>query len=459
MTRLRIRNGRLIDPSQRRDELVDLAVVDGRVDGYIAPTEDGKFDAQIDAAGMVVAPGFVDLHTHLREPGYEDKETVATGTMAAVAGGFTTICCMPNTDPTIDTANDVEFVLAASRRAGRARVLPLGSVTRRQEGRALSDASELAAAGVVGFSDDGRPVWDARMMRYALANSLRHGKPIVNHCEDPAIADGGVVNEGWVSDLLGLKGQPAAAEEVMVARDIELARHTGGRLHLAHISTEGSVKLLRDAKRDGLAVSAEVTPHHLTMTEQWVLGVPSSGLRVPSEPPLRTENSELGTRMYDTRAKVNPPLRREEDRQALLAALAEGLIDAIATDHAPHRSIDKDCTFDEAAFGISGFETALGSLMTLVEAGQIALADVIRRLTVEPCRIFSLPYGTLAVGAPADVVILDPGAPWVVDTGRFHSKGKNSPLDGHSLRGLVMVTLVEGRIVYQNAEFGIRNAE
>lgn len=446
MTRLRVRNGRVIDPSQGRDELVDLAVVDGRVDGYIASTQDGEFDTEIDAAGMVVAPGFVDLHTHLREPGYEDKETVATGTMAAVAGGFTTLCCMPNTDPTIDTANDVEFVLAAGRRAGRARVLPLGTVTRRQEGRELSDASEMAGAGAVGFSDDGHPVWDARMMRYALANSLRHGKPVVDHCEDPAIAAGGVVNEGWVSDLLGLKGQPAAAEEVMVARDIELARHTGGRLHLAHISTEGSVKLLRDARQDGLAVSAEVTPHHLTMTEQWVLGRQEQS---PNRQPP----------MYDTRAKVNPPLRREEDRQALVAALAEGLIDAIATDHAPHRSIDKDCTFDEAAFGISGFETALGSLMKLVDAEQLSLVDVIRRLTVEPCRVFGLPYGTLAVGATADVVIFDPGATWMVDTGRFHSKGKNSPLDGHTLRGLVIVTLVEGRVVYRAAEFGIRSAE
>jgi dihydroorotase len=442
MTRIRIRNGRVIDPT-RRDEVIDLVVVDGRVDAFIAASEPGTFDREIDGAGMIVAPGFVDLHCHLREPGFEDKETVETGVMAAVAGGFTTVCAMPNTSPTLDTAGDIEFVLAAGRRARRARVIPLGTVTRGEAGTELSDTTEMASAGAVAFSDDGKPVWDARIMRYALADSLRHGKPIVNHCEDSAIADGGVMNEGPVSDLLGLKGMSRAAEDVMVARDIELARHTGGRLHLAHISTEGSVRLLRRAKRDGLAVTAEVTPHHLTLTENWVVAPqPNSHGDAP-------EARRSPALQYDTRAKVNPPLRREEDRQALIAAVAEGLIDAIATDHAPHRSIDKDCTFDEAAFGISGLETALGNLLQLVNAGQLSLVDLIRRLTLDPCRVFGLPFGSLAIGAPADIVIFDPQASWTVDASSFCSKGKNTPLDGHTLPGRVMVTLVEGNVVYE----------
>jgi dihydroorotase len=433
VTRTRIRNGRVVDPAQRRDEGVDLVIEDGRVSGYIRASENGSFDREIDASGMVVAPGFVDLHTHLREPGFEDKETVASGTHAAVAGGFTTVCAMPNTNPTLDSANDIAFVYTAAQRAGYARVLPLGTVTRGERGKELSDCFELSEAGAIAFSDDGKPVYDARLMRYALENSLRHHKPVVNHCEDPDIADGGVMNEGRVSDLLGLKGQPPAAEEVMIARDIELARQTGGRLHLAHISTEGSVKLVRMAKAEGLPVTSEVTPHHLTMTDEWVLGDQRSGAN--------------GFR-YDTRTKVNPPLRRESDRQALIAALAEGIVDVVATDHAPHRSIDKDCTYDEAAFGITGLETALGSLMKLVDAGLLSMSDMIARLTSDPCRIFGLPYGTLAVGQPADVVVFDPAATWVVQADRFYSKGKNTPLDGHELRGQVWLTLVDGRIVF-----------
>lgn len=438
--RLRIRHGRILDPSQGLDEQLDLAIVDGRVDGFLGREEAGEFDLELDARGLVVAPGFVDLHCHLREPGYEDKETIASGSRAAAAGGFTTICCMPNTAPTLDRGTDIEFVQGAGRRAGFARVLPLGTVTKGQAGRELSDMSEMAEAGAVGFSDDGRPVRDSQLMRYALEQSHRHHRPVVDHCEDPGLAEGGVVNEGRISDLLGLRGQPAAAEEVMVARDIHLARLTGGRLHLAHLSTGGSVALLRAARRDGLPVTAEVTPHHLTMTEDWVLGSPGANGRL------------LGVACYDTRTKVNPPLRTETDRLAVVEALAEGLIDAIATDHAPHRSIDKECTYDEAAFGISGFETALGSLMQLVEARQISLAEVIRRLTVEPCRIFGLPYGRLARGAVADIVIFDPAVPWEVSASRFLSKGKNTPLDGHTLQGRVRMTLLEGRVVYDGGE-------
>lgn len=430
--RVRIKGGRVIDPSQGLDETRDLIIVEGRVDGFLAGEQSGDFDLEIDARGLVVSPGFVDLHCHLREPGYEDKETIATGSRAAAAGGFTTICCMPNTAPTLDRGTDIEFVSSAGRRAGSARVLPLGTVTKGQLGSELSDMSEMAQAGAVGFSDDGHPVWDAHLMRYALELSRRHGLPVVDHCEDPSIAAGGVMNEGRISDLLGLRGQPAAAEDVMVARDINLARLTGGRLHLAHLSTRGSVALLRAAKHEGLPVTAEVTPHHLTMTEEWVLG--------------QGKHSRIGP--FDTRTKVNPPLRTEADRQALVEALADGLIDAIATDHAPHRSIDKECTYDDAAFGISGLETALGSVMKLVVAGQISLAEAIRRLTLEPCRVFNLPYGTLAPGAPGDVVIFDPAANWEVTASQFYSKGKNTPLDGDTLQGLVRLTFLEGQVVY-----------
>lgn len=442
MPRLRVHGGRVIDPVQNKDETVDLVVDNGRVSGYLASEAPGEFDLVIDATGLIVAPGFVDVHSHLREPGFEDKETIATGARAAVAGGFTTICCMPNTKPTLDTAADVAFVFAAGERAGMARVLPLGAVTRGQQGKELTDCWELADAGVVGFSDDGHPIWDAELMRYALVNSLRHRRPIVNHCEDPTIAAGGVMNEGRVSDLLGLKGQPGAAEEVMVARDIELARLTGGRLHLAHISTEGSVELLRKAKLDGLAVSAEVTPHHLALNDEWVRGNRTGPLGDPTNVfPFRGP--------YDTRTKVNPPLRSEHDRQALVAALSEGIIDVIATDHAPHRSIDKDCTYDEAAFGISGFETALGTLLRLNDAGGLSLPDLVRRLSPEPCRIFGMPYGNLGVGATADVVLFDPDVEWTVDASAFLSKGKNTPLDGQRLRGRVVTTLVAGEVVFE----------
>jgi dihydroorotase len=435
--RIRVSGGRVLDPAQDLDELVDVVIDDGRVAGFIASTERGDFDLDIDARNLVVAPGFVDLHTHLREPGFEDKETVASGGQAAVAGGFTTICCMPNTHPTLDTAGDIEFVYAAARRAGKARVLPLGTVTKGQLGRELSDMSEMDAAGAVGFSDDGKPVSDARLMRYALSLSRGHGKPVVDHCEDAAIANAGAINEGRISDLLGLPGLPAAAEEVMVARDIELARLTGGRLHLAHLSTRGSVELVRRAKADGLPVTAEVTPHHLTLTEDWVLG-----------PSPRTDGRRAVPSAYDTRAKVNPPLRTEADRAALVAALAEGIIDAIATDHAPHRSIDKTCALEEAAFGISGLETALGSLMQLVRSGSLRLADVVRRLTVEPCLVFGLPYGTLRPGALADLVIFDPDEAWEVNSADFYSKGKNTPLDHQTLFGRVKFTLVDGQVAF-----------
>jgi len=337
---------------------------------------------------------------------------------------------MPNTDPTVDTASDVGWLLTAARRDGIVRVLPIGTITKRQKGAELSEMADMAQAGAVAFSDDGQPVVSSRLMRHALAYSRLADRPIVDHCEDLDLLDGGVMHEGRVSSLLGLRGAPAASEEVAVVRDLTLANATGGRLHLAHLSTAAAVGWVREAKARGVPVTAEVTPHHLLLTDEWVAG---QGTGAP----------------YNTDCRVNPPLRSEADRSALVAGLLDGTIGAIATDHAPHNVVDKDCEFDFAAPGISGFETAFGLLMRLVHAGDLDLPSLIRLLTVGPARAFRLEGGTLPVGAPADLVVLDPDAEWTVDVARFHSKGKNSPLQGHRLRGMVRLTMVGGTVVHE----------
>ena len=439
-----IRRARLIDPSASTDYVGDILVADGKISAA-QPVVGGRPDGcrVIDAAGMVACPGFIDLHAHLREPGYEYKETIASGAQAAAHGGFTTVCCMPNTDPPIDSESLVEFVLNRARDAGPLRVLPIGCVTRGRKGKELADLEEMAAAGAVAFSDDGDPVEDANLMRMALTYSADLGRPVSNHCQDFHLCGEGVMAEGPVATRLGLPGIPPAAEDAMIARDIALAEATSGLLHIAHLSTSGSVPMLRRAKELGLNVTAEVCPHHLTITDDWALGAQG-----------RAGRSELA---FDTSTKVYPPLRSKADVDALVAALADGTIECIATDHAPHDTASKQVTYQDAAFGISVLETALGSALKLVHEGRIALPTLIERLTVGPARVLGpdyAPLASLAVGTPADIVLFDPQAEWTVDASQFASKGKNTPLDGARLRGRAFATIAQGEIVYMSEELG-----
>ena len=443
---LLIRGGRIVDPSQGIDAVGELLLLDGRVaalrlgGGLAAPQE----TPVLEAGGLVVAPGFVDLHCHLREPGFEEKETIATGTLAAARGGFTTVCCMPNTQPPVDCRAVVDFIEEKARDEGVVRVLPIGAVSKGRAGRELVEMEELAEGGVVGFSDDGSPVADADVMRRALTTSLSLGLPVIDHCEEPSLS-GGVMHEGEVATRLGLRGIPAAAEESMVARDIALAELTGGRLHIAHVSTAGSVVLIREARERGLAVTAEVTPHHLTLTHEWVARQGDGGAR-------RQQRYR-----YDTNTKVNPPLGGPEDVEALIEGLRRGVIDAIATDHAPHAAADKTCSYEEAAFGISGFETALASLLSLVYQGRMPLTALVERLTWGPARIIDrhkIGIGTLRAGAPADLTLFDPELEWQVDVEAFQSKGKNSPLHGRPLKGKVVATVFGGVLVHKEGMKG-----
>lgn len=452
-----IRSGRVIDPQRRFDSVADVYIVDG----FIKAVQPGgglsvpQGTPEVEARGLVVTPGFVDLHCHLREPGFEEKESIDTGTRAAAAGGFTTICCMPNTSPAIDTRSTVEYIKERARSVGAVRVLPIGAVTRDRAGKALVEMGDLAEAGAVGFSDDGSPVADPRMMRSALSYSRPLGLPIIDHCEDPALS-GGVMHEGYVATYLGLRGVPAAAEENMVARDIMLGELTGGHVHLAHLSTAGSVALLRQAKAKGLQVTAEVTPHHLTLTHEWASGEPTSPFPLDGS---QRRNGHPGGHAYDTTTKVNPPLRTQADIEALAQALAEGLIQAVATDHAPHTMADKLCTYDEAAFGISCLETCLGSVMSLVHRRAIDLPTLVERLTWGPAQIIDhgrIGLGTLRAGAPGDVALFDTDAEWRVDIIKLLSKGKNTPLGGRMLKGRVAVTIAGGVVVHdgRGAGFG-----
>lgn len=431
-----IRGGRVIDPAQSLDQVGDVLLRDGLV-AAVGPNLNADEAEIIEAAGQIVCPGFIDLHCHLREPGYEAKETIATGTAAAAAGGFTTVCCMPNTLPVLDTAPVLESLARTVAAQGIVRVYPIAAITREQAGRALVEMAELAEAGAVGFSDDGACLTDSGVMRRALEYSLLVRRPIIQHAEDPALSHHGVMHEGPVSARLGLPGWPGTAEEVIVARDIALAKITGAHVHVAHVSSAGSVDLIRRAKAQGVHVTAEVTPHHLTLTDDLVAGHWWSA--TASLPP------------YDTRTKVNPPLRPREDVDALIAGLCDGTIDVIATDHAPHTTADKECEYDEAAFGISVFETALGSIMSLVQAEQLPLVRAIEALTSGPAHIFGLAGGSLAVGAAADVTIFDPEREWCVDTSRFRSLGRNTPLDGVFLPSQVTHTFVGGKPVYRLA--------
>ncbi|APV44745.1 dihydroorotase [Dehalogenimonas formicexedens] len=422
-----IKGGRLVDPAQGIDGKFDIAMADGKV-SWIGAGEPPKNDyTVIDATNLTVTPGFIDLHTHLRQPGFEEKETISTGTAAAARGGFTTICSMPNTNPAVDNRATVDYVKCVASREAVVRVLPIGCISKGRRGETLAELGEMAGAGVIGFSDDGSPVPGARLMKQAMEYAAGLNLPIIDHCEEPSLAEGGQINEGIVATRLGLAGIPNAAEETMIARDIALAKLTGARLHLCHISSKGSIDLIRAAKTGGLKLTAEVTPHHLTLTEERCLG-------------------------YDTNAKVNPPLRTYADIEALIGALLDGTIDAIATDHAPHTENDKCCEFALAPFGISGLETAFGSLMKLVHSGKMPLPLIVEKLTAGPARVLGNGFetaGSLKVGNPADLVISDPAAEWIVETAKFASKGKNSPLAGEKLKGKVIVTIYNGNIVHE----------
>ena len=430
MKPLLIRDGQLFDPGQGINEPWSLFIKDGVI-SWLGKTR--MMPPQLDcdiitARGLVVVPGFIDLHCHFREPGFEERETIATGAQAAAGGGFTTVCCMPNTLPPLDNRETVEFVLSKALEEAVVRVLPVGCITRGRQGEELVDMAELASVGVIGFSDDGDTVGNPALMRQALEVSRKFGLPVIDHCEDKALSKGGIINEGAVSAMLGLEGIPAAAEENIVARDLELARLTGGRIHIAHVSTKGSVELIRRAKKEGVAVTAEVTPHHLTLTEEEVVA-------------------------HGTNAKINPPLRTSRDAEALIEALNDGTIDIIATDHAPHTVAEKALPMAEAPFGIVGQETAFGSLMGLVYAEKVPIDTLIARLTNAPASILGEKFerlGTLAVGASADVVLFDPTKEWVVNPDTFASKGRNTPLAGRTLKGKVMATISRGRLVYQD---------
>jgi dihydroorotase len=427
---LLIHGGHIIDPSQRIDQIGDLLIADGKIvkiEGTAIRGEAKHFDA----SGLVVCPGFVDLHCHLREPGFEEKETIATGTKSAAIGGFTTVCCMPNTEPPLDTPAALDWVKEKSSWDSPVTLLTIGCITKGRKGEELTDMDQLAEAGVVAFSDDGDPVASSHLMRRAMDYGRDLGLPIIDHCEDKTLSNNGIINEGQLSVKLGLKGIPAAAEEAMVTRNLALAKQTKASLHIAHVSTKGSVELIRRAKQDGISVTSEVTPHHLTLTEERITGKSSK------EP-------------FDTNAKVNPPLRTQEDVQALIEGLKDGVIDAIATDHAPHTLADKNCGLELAAFGISGFETAFGCLMSLVHQGAISLTQLISRLTCEPAKVIGRngELGTLKTGAPANITILNLKHEWIVNSSKFASKGKNTPYDGDKFKGKVMATIADGRIAY-----------
>jgi len=443
-----LEGGRVVDPATRTDGVRTVVLDAGRIkEVREQAVSNGERAANevVDCRGLLVLPGLVDLHVHLREPGEEGKETIATGTRAAAAGGITTVVAMPNTKPVCDSASVARFVQARAREAGFARVLPAGAITRGSLGDSLSDMAELKEAGCVCLTDDGRPVMSAGVMRRALEYARDLALPVMVHAEDLTLTGHGCMNEGPVATRLGLPGIPAAAEVAMVQRDLLLAEMTGAQLHVAHVSAAGTVRAIREAKARGVRVTAEATPHHFTLTDEAVAGAPASvpAFRQDDVPPVEP---------YDTHAKMSPPLRGESDRQAIVGALSDGVIDAIATDHAPHGPLEKDVEFERAANGVVGLETSLALALALVRAGDLALPRAVERLSSGPARCFGLPYGTLAAGAPADVILVDPDRAWKVDPQRFHSRSRNSPFAGWTLRGRVIRTYLEGRLVHGSEE-------
>lgn len=413
----------MIDPG-RVNGMADVLIENGTISAVGPGLKAPAGATIIQAKGQLVLPGFVDLHVHFREPGFEYKETIQSGTAAAVAGGFTTVCAMPNTNPVNDNQAVTEFMLERARAAGNAHLYPIGAITKKSEGKELAEIGDLRRSGCVAISDDGKPVMNSLVMRRAMEYARAFDVPVVDHCEDLHLSEGGCMNEGLVSTELGLPGIPSAAEDVMVARNVSLAELTGARLHLAHISTAGSVRMVREAKARGLKVTAEACPHHFTLTEEL-------------------------TRGYNTHAKMNPPLRTLQDVQAIKEGLRDGTIDVIATDHAPHATQEKQLEFTEAPFGIVGLETALSLTLALVDEGVLTLESAVDKLSTAPAKAFSLNAGTLAVGAPADVAIVDPNRQWQVDPARFRSKSRNTPFAGWKVKGQVTTTIVSGRVVFE----------
>lgn len=416
-----IKNGHVIDPANKVDEKLDVLLSDGKIALLGKPGSIPADGAQVvEASGKFVVPGLIDMHVHLREPGFEYKETIKTGTAAAKAGGFTSVCSMPNTNPVNDNRSVTEFILSEANDAP-ARVFPIGAITKGSKGEELAEMAELHSAGCVAVSDDGKPVMSAAIMRRAMEYSKIFDMPVISHCEECTLSDKGVMNEGFVSTELGLHGIPAAAEEVMVARDIALAGLTGCRVHIAHVSTAGSVRMVREAKARGVKVTAETCPHYFTLTDEAVRG-------------------------YNTMAKMNPPLRTEVDVAAIKQGLKDGTLDVIATDHAPHAMDEKSVEFDYAPFGIVGLETALGLVFKLVHEGVLTITEAVRKLSLNPASILKINKGTLSVGADADITIIDPDVEWTVDSSQFKSKSRNTPFDGWKLKGRAVQTIVGGRL-------------
>jgi dihydroorotase len=415
-----IRNGRLVDPARKIDTVANLIIRDGKIQSI------GSADAQdspvFDATGLIVAPGFLDLHVHLREPGTEEAETIQTGGNAAVAGGFTAVAAMPNTKPPNDNPSITYYIISEARRSSPARVLPIGAITKEQKGETLAEIGEMFEAGIVGVSDDGKPVMDSQLFRRALEYAQMFDIPVIQHCEDSHLSKGGVMHEGIYSTRLGLKGIPAAAEETIVSRDLILTHLTGGKYHVAHLSTRGAVEMVREAKANGLRVTAEVTPHHFSLTDAAVAD-------------------------YDTNAKMNPPLRSAEDVAAVIQGISDGTIDAIASDHAPHHINQKMLEFDRAPFGITGLETAVGLAMTKL---QLPLARLIELFSINPQKIVRVAPWGLFDGSVADLTILDPNRNWSFDINRSRSRSRNSPFHGWALKGKAVGTIVGGKVVYED---------
>ncbi|MDX1961556.1 MAG: dihydroorotase [Pirellulales bacterium] len=423
MKRLLIQHGRVIDPASRLDRVMNLLVIDGRIAAYDA--HPSPHDELIDATGKIVCPGLIDMHVHLREPGREEDETIYTGTAAALAGGFTAVACMPNTEPPLDTQATVEFIQHQAERANHCHVYVIACVSKNREGKELAELGQLVQAGAVGFSDDGAPVYDAELMRRAFEYALMFDKPILNHEEVRELTHGGVMHEGLVSLLLGLPGMPACAEEVMISRDIALAETTGGKLHVLHVSTAGSVELIRQAKARGIRVTTEICPHHFTLTDD-------------------------NLRTFDANYKMSPPLRARHDIEACLAGLVDGTIEVICTDHAPHAPEKKMRELDQAPFGILGLETCLPLVIThLIEPGILDWPTALAKLTCNPARILNIPKGTLAIGADADITIIDPDVHWTYDVHQSRSRSRNSPYHGWEFRGRAEKVIVMGQVKYR----------